>query len=294
MKIDKFIIFLFIFLLSVNSVKASENWSSYCVQPYDLSLKGTQILTNITGMSFLSRSIANSVIKNELKKASGTNGFKVKMKTYSAKDLLDGRFKSLNITGKNLDIDGLHISNFSADTVCDFNYVKATTKSVTFKDNFIMKYNLDITEDDLRKTVISDDYVKKLKSLNLNILGLNLFELKNVDVKLENNKFYYMLGMNNKIFNKSIPLNLVISANVAIVNGKIKTRHITLENFNTKLISISQASKLLNLINPLSFTINIAGNSNSKITLSNMIIQDKKIILDGILFIPKNTEEKRS
>lgn len=294
MKIDKFIVILFIFLFSVNSVNANEKWSSYCAQPYDLSLKGTQILTNITGMSFLSRTIANSIVKKELVKATGSDGFKVKMKTYSAKDLIDGRFKSLNITGKALNFDGLHVSSFSADTICDFNYVKATTKSLTFKNNFIMKYNLGITEDDLRKTVISEQYVKKLKSLNLNMLGMNLFELNNVDVKLENNKFYYILGMNNKIFNRSIPLNLVMSAKLNIENGKIKTNDIALENFNYKLISISQASKLLNMINPLSFTTNIAGNANSKVTFDNMSIKDKQILLDGILFIPKNTEEKRS
>ena len=85
-----------------------------------------------------------------------------------------------------------------------------------------------------------------------------------------------------------------MSANVKIEDGRIKTRHITLENFNQRLMSISQASKLLNVINPLSFTTNIAGNANSQVKLSNMTIKDKQIKLDGILFIPKNTEEKRS
>ena len=50
-----------------------------------------------------------------------------------------------------------------------------------------------VSDSDLRKTVLSKDYLSVLKSLNLKTYGLNLFELKDVDVKLKNDKFYFTL-----------------------------------------------------------------------------------------------------
>ena len=126
--------FLSLVLISALSLSANaSDMSTYCASPHDLSLKGTQILTNVTGMTLLTQAVANSIVKSELKKSTGANGFKVKMKSFSAKDLVDGRFKSLNINGKNLNFDGVYVSEFNANTVCNFNYIKATKKMYILK-----------------------------------------------------------------------------------------------------------------------------------------------------------------
>ncbi|MGN1124881.1 MAG: hypothetical protein ACI4SM_01720 [Candidatus Gastranaerophilaceae bacterium] len=280
--------FLSLVLISALSLSASaSDMSTYCASPHDLSLKGTQILTNVTGMTLLTQAVANSIVKSELKKSTGANGFKVKMKSFSAKDLVDGRFKSLNITGKNLNFDGVYVSEFNANTVCNFNYIKATRKNVYFKDNFVMNYNMTVSDSDLRKTVLSKDYLSVLKSLNLKTYGLNLFELKDVDVKLKNDKFYFTLKMNNKIFNMSLPLNVELSTKMIVENNKIKVSEVAFENLNQK-INLSQVTNLLNLINPLNFTVDVMGNKNTKLSLNDFVIKGDKINLSGTVFVPKN------
>lgn len=280
--------FLSLVLISALSLSASaSDMSTYCASPHDLSLKGTQILTNVTGMTLLTQAVANSIVKSELKKSTGANGFKVKMKSFSAKDLVDGRFKSLNITGKNLNFDGVYVSEFNANTVCNFNYIKATKKNVYFKDNFVMNYNMTVSDSDLRKTVLSKDYLSVLKSLNLKTYGLNLFELKDVDVKLKNDKFYFTLKMNNKIFNMSLPLNVELSTKMIVENNKIKVSEVAFENLNQK-INLSQVTNLLNLINPLNFTVDVMGNKNTKLSLNDFVIKGDKINLSGTVFVPKN------
>lgn len=288
----KRILSLFTAILIGLSAQASD-LSAMCAQPYDLSMKGTQVLTNVTGMTFLSQAIANSIVKKELKKATGTKkGFKVKMKSYSAKDLANGRFKSLDITGKNLNMDGIYVSSFNASTICDFNYVKATPKTVKFKENFAMNYSMTLTNDDLRKTVLSDEYIKFLKSLNLKMGGLNLFELKNADVRMRDGKFIFSLAMNNTMFNYSIPLNLDVSAKMKIQNGKFKVSEVAWENMNRK-VSLTQITNLLNVINPLNFTVDILDNPSSKVALKTFDIKDNNLNIAGTIFIPKNTVESR-
>ncbi len=279
-------------LMLTSSITFADDLTTYCAQPYDMSKAGTRFITAITGMNFLSRTIANSVVKSELKKSTGAKGFKVKMNSFSAKDLAGGRFKGLDISGQNLDFDGVYVTDFKANTVCDFNYVKATSKDIKFKENFIMKYNMTISDVDLRKTLLSKNYLTFLNSLNLKVGALNLMELKDVDVKLKADKFYFTLKMNNQIFGKNIPVNLNLSSKMKIENGQFKASEVTLENFNQK-VSLTQLTNVLNLINPLNFTVDVLNNKNTKVALNNFDIKGNNIMLDGTVFVPKNTEQKK-
>ena len=279
-------------IMLTSSITFADDLTQFCAQPYDMSMKGTKFLTAITGMNFLSRAIANSVVKSELKKSTGAKGFKVKMNSFSAKDLAAGRFRGLDISGDNLDFDGVYVTQFNANTVCDFNYVKATTKDIKFKENFIMKYNMTISDVDLRKTLLSKNYLTFLNSLNIKVGPMNLMELKDVDVKLKADKFYFILKMNNQIFGRNVPVTLNMSSKMKIENGQFKVSEVTFENFNQK-ISLTQLTNVLNLRNPLNFTVDVLNNKNTKLALNNFDIKGNKIMLDGTVFVPKNTEQKK-
>lgn len=279
-------------IMLTSSITFADDLTQFCAQPYDMSMKGTKFLTAITGMNFLSRAIANSVVKSELKKSTGAKGFKVKMNSFSANDLAAGRFRGLDISGDNLDFDGIYVTQFNANTVCDFNYVKATTKDIKFKENFIMKYNMTISDVDLRKTLLSKNYLTFLNSLNIKVGPMNLMELKDVDVKLKADKFYFILKMNNQIFGRNVPVTLNMSSKMKIENGQFKVSEVTFENFNQK-ISLTQLTNVLNLINPLNFTVDVLNNKNTKLALNNFDIKGNKIMLDGTVFVPKNTEQKK-
>ena len=279
-------------IMLTSSITFADDLTQFCAQPYDMSMKGTKFLTAITGMNFLSRAIANSVVKSELKKSTGAKGFKVKMNSFSAKDLAAGRFRGLDISGDNLDFDGIYVTQFNANTVCDFNYVKATTKDIKFKENFVMKYNMTISDVDLRKTLLSKNYLTFLNSLNIKVGPMNLMELKDVDVKLKADKFYFILKMNNQIFGRNVPVTLNMSSKMKIENGQFKVSEVTFENFNQK-ISLTQLTNVLNLINPLNFTVDVLNNKNTKLALNNFDIKGNKIMLDGTVFVPKNTEQKK-
>ena len=279
-------------IMLTSSISFADDLTQFCAQPYDMSMKGTKFLTAITGMNFLSRAIANSVVKSELKKSTGAKGFKVKMNSFSAKDLAAGRFRGLDISGDNLDFDGVYVTQFNANTVCDFNYVKATTKDIKFRENFIMKYNMTISDVDLRKTLLSKNYLTFLNSLNIKVGPMNLMELKDVDVKLKADKFYFILKMNNQIFGRNVPVTLYMSSKMKIENGQFKVSEVTFENFNQK-ISLTQLTNVLNLINPLNFTVDVLNNKNTKLALNNFDIKGNKIMLDGTVFVPKNTEQKK-
>ena len=141
------ILIITLFLLILGQVSFAQDLSAYCAQPHDLSSKTTRFLSNVTGTTAISQNIANALIKRELRNSAGMKGLKVKIKSFSANDLLAGRFKSLTLNGSNLDFNGVHVSKFSAKTICDFNNIRATGNPIIFRDNFAMQYDIAISSD---------------------------------------------------------------------------------------------------------------------------------------------------
>ncbi len=262
-----------------------------CSAPYNVSGWGTRTFFNFTGSTLLAQSIAQNIIKSEFKKLTGENKFKVKLKTYSAKDLYDGRFKSLNISGENLNMEGIHLTSFKANSLCGFNYIQLNKDKIKFRENFLMDFSILISDEDLRKTMISSDYLALLNMLNLKTYGLNLFEIKDVNVKLYNDKFYFILKTENKIFQKSFPLTFVISSKLVVKDGKILLTQVEVENFDKRL-NLSQITQFLNVINPLNFTLDIMDNKESQLQVKTIDIIENTLLVEGMIYVPKNTIKK--
>ena len=117
-------------------------------------------------------------------------------------------------------------------------------------------------------------------------------ELKDVDVRLKNDKLYFKLQMNNKVFSYNIPVFMNVSTKMKVEDNKIKLTEVTLENLNQK-INLTQFTNMINMINPLNFTVDLLGNDKTKVSLQSMDIKGDKLVLAGTMFVPKNAQETR-
>lgn len=262
------------------------DYSQICApKAYDLSSKCARVTSNVTGMTFLSERIADFIIKGQLKKATKEK-FKVNMQSFSANDLAHGRFKSLTISGKNLEIDGAYISKLEAKTLCDFNYVQLNKKSIKFKENMVMGFAAEISSTDLQKTVKSTGYLQMLNSTNLSAFGVTFFKLQGADVQIKNNKLYFTINLTSRLISvNSIPI--VIRSDLKVEEGKIVLTKIDFVN-PFSVIDLSKAAYILNAINPLTFSVDILNNKESKMSIQTVDIIGDKIIVKGNIFIPKN------
>lgn len=280
----KFLLILGLIIFISTPAFAVCDYTQMCAQPYNLSSKGAQVTSNVTGMTFLSERIADFIIKGQLKKATKEK-FKVDMQSYSVEDLLQGRFKSLKITGRNLDIDGAYISKLEAKTLCDFNYVQLDKKSIKFKENMVMAFSTEISSEDLQKTVKSTGYLEMLNSTNLSAFGITFFKLQGADVQIKNNKLYFTVKITTPL--SAVPVSVVIRSGLKVEEGNIVLTKIDFVNPFT-VIDLSKAAYLLNAINPLTFSVDILNNKESKMSIQTVDIIGDKIVVKGTIFIPKN------
>ena len=265
------------------------DYSNMCApSAYDLSSRGCQITSKVTGMTFLTEKIAQSIIKGQLKKATKEK-FRVEMKSYSANDLLHGRFKSLKFSGKNLEIEGVYLTSLKVKTLCDFNYVELDKNSIKFKENMLMGFDLEISNTDLKKTIQSTGYLDKLNKVSLSGMGITFFKLDSADVQIKNNKLYFTIKVTSPMSARPIPI--MVRSDLKIEEGKIVMTKLDFVNLLT-VVDLSKLTYLLNALNPLTFSTDILNNKNSKMSIQDVNIIGDRIFIKGNVFIPKNSYNK--
>ena len=276
-------------IIAVGSMTlASECETLYCAEPYNLTSGFSRFFSNVTGQNFLGEKIGESLTKKAIKKEIISGKIKVNLDSYSVRDLKAGKFKSLEITGKNVNVQGVYISYFNTKTLCNFNYiVQDKNGNVTVKEDIPVAFKTEITEEDLNKTMNSSDYKRLLNDINSIGGSFNIFQITSTSVKLKNGKMYYVMKYAMPFMRKS--QEAVISADLCVDNGKIVLANTNLVNNNLSL-DVNKFSRILNYINPLDFSAKILENKDASFSIENVKISDKKITVDGRMTVLKDKE----
>lgn len=285
----KKIILSFVLLLAVQGVQAQDCSTLKCPAPYDLTSGFSRGMSTVTGQKFLSEKIGEKLVKKAIKKNITSGDIKVNLDAYSVRDLKAGRFKSLEINAKNVDIQGVYISSFNAKTLCNFNYIANDKRgNYIVKEDIPASFNAIITEEDLNKTMLSSDYKRMIDDINSIGGNLNIFQITSTNIKLKNDKMYYVLKYSMPFVRKT--KELVITANLKVENGQIELANTSFLN-NSMALDVDKLSKLINYINPLDFSAKILENKDAKFNIETVNISNGKITIDGNMTILKDKEQ---
>ena len=278
-----------VLLLAVQGAQAQDCSTLKCPAPYDLTSGFSRGMSTVTGQKFLSEKIGEKLVKKAIKKNIVSGDIKADLDAYSVRDLKAGRFKSLEVSGKNVDIQGIYVSSFNAKTLCNFNYIANDKRgNYIVKEDIPVSFNAVVTEEDLNKTMNSSDYKRMIDDINSIGGNFNIFQITSTNIKLKNNKMYYVLKYSMPFVRKT--KELVISADLNVENGQIVLANTTFLN-NSMSLDVDKLSKLINYINPLDFSAKILENKDAKFNIENVKISDGKIVVDGSMTILKDREQ---
>ncbi len=278
-----------VLLLAVQGAQAQDCSTLKCPAPYDLTSGFSRGMSTVTGQKFLSEKIGEKLVKKAIKKNIVSGDIKADLDAYSVRDLKAGRFKSLEVSGKNVDIQGIYVSSFNAKTLCNFNYIANDKRgNYIVKEDIPVAFNAVVTEEDLNKTMNSSDYKRMIDDINSIGGNFNIFQITSTNIKLKNNKMYYVLKYSMPFVRKT--KELVISADLNVENGQIVLANTTFLN-NSMSLDVDKLSKLINYINPLDFSAKILENKDAKFNIENVKISDGKIVVDGSMTILKDKEQ---
>ena len=279
----KIVLLLGMLLIANTSAMATCKYNF--VAPYDMNNKFRSFVGAVSGVNFTAEKVGQKVVKKAFNKVATNDDLKVKLDSYSAKDLKNGIFKSLSVEGQNVNINDIYLSYLKLDTLCKFNYIKQVDNEVVFMEDFPMSFDIRMTASDINKTMQSEKYQRIINDLNQLGNSIGGLKIASTKVAVKSSKFYYIIGI-------AIPFirteqKIVINSDLVVKKGKI-------DFANTKLVSdafsidLKKIDFILNYLNPLDFSVNILDNKEAKVSVDSVSVQNSVIHTKGIVIIPKD------
>ncbi len=145
-------------------------------------------------MNPLVESIAQKAIKKSLKKETGAN-FKVNFEGYTLSSMKAGVFKHLELTGKNITIEGVNIPYLKFKTLSDYNRIDYTVNPIVVQSDMTFYYEMHLSEKSINDALKSKEYRKTIENVNKKSISVVLCWMS-VKARIKNNKVYIIMEYN--------------------------------------------------------------------------------------------------
>lgn len=232
-------------------------------------------------MNPVAESFAEHTIKSALAKETGGK-YTVKFDGYTLGSMKKGIFKNLEITGKDVVVDEIPLPYVHVKSLSDYNYVDYTQNPVVFKSDMKYEYDILLSEESMNKALKHSNYQAVLD--NINNIAYPLFTVKGVSTKIRNNKLYILTEYNFPIAPSAKNKVFVASSDFVVKDGKIKAANVKLDSAYGKL-SLTKVANLLNLLNPLEFTMQLLDSKECDANIENVNIVDNKVKINGKIVV---------
>ena len=283
-----FIFLFFVLVVFVTPAKAvqdtNELYQLYCPrEPYDLTNIFSRGVQHVTGLNLIASKVAESQIEKTIK-SFAQGDIDVDVKSFSATDAKNGRFRSFTIKGKDIDFYSVYISEFKAKTACNFIYLDLEKDPVELKEPMAIDFEAKFDEKDMNNMLRSITYNKYMLTVKYSSKSLKLLELKRPRVSLKNNKFNFAVDVRIPFITS---FTLKMDSGLKVANNKIKIDNMHIGSAS-KTMDISLVKYFMNVLNPLWFAQLNLQEHNCKFILKNVKIENEKIVVSGTVFLGRS------
>ena len=256
-------------------------FTGFCFAEDKYSKEYLQNHKHFSIMNPIAERIAKHSIKSALKKETGAN-FDVKFEGYTLSSMKKGIFKYLEITGSDVVIEDIPLDYIQLKTLSDYNYIDYTQEPPVFKSDMKFAYQLKFSEEAMNVALKHSDYQKVLNKVN--DIAYPLFQIKGVSTRIRNNRIYILTEYNFPIAPSSKNRVFVSSSDFKVQDGQIKAANVKVDSVYGNL-STSKVANLINLLNPLDFTLKLLDTKKCNAKLENVNIVDNKVQINGKIFV---------
>lgn len=225
--------------------------------------------------------LVEKIIQKSLKKEA-KGKFKVKFSAYTLASLKKGVFKSLDIRGRSLEIEKIPIPFLEIRSTTDYNWIDYNQKPIKFKSNMVFDYNIYLSEESVNQALNHKEYQKTI--LKINEIAYPLFTIHNVDIKIKKDLMYIIVEYSLPLSSSSKKKNFYVATDFNVENGKIKAKSVILDK-HYKNLPIDKVTNLINLLDPLSYTLKLIDTQNCNGKIENVKIKDDIIKINGRIFV---------
>jgi hypothetical protein len=291
--IKKYAVLLALILFCGISAQAIDNSSpipNTCYgNKYPVSNSFSRGIQRVFGLNIITTQFAEMIIKNQISHMIQKGKIGVNLKGYSAGDLIAGKVKSFEVTGKNVVVEDIYISSLKAKSLCDFTNFDYRSKPPMLQSPLFLGYSAEITNSDLTKIFATNSMKESLQNIQVLVGGLNFGKVDFTDIKplIAKNKINMKANMTYKRSFLTFTLPINFETGFKVLNDKI---YLTKFKFAPNALSpeMQFITDSLELNNIEVFDLNTAEKNGSEINVKKITVSDK-ISIEGTFWQPSNT-----
>lgn len=258
-------------------------------RPYPVSNFFTRNLQRFTGMNLLVSKVAENAIESNLAKMLDKGDVNLSLKGYSAMDLSAGKFKTAQLTAKNIVKDGVYISLVEAKSLCDFTQVDRKRDPVVNISPIYVGFKSTITDTDINNTVASDQYQQKLRGVSIKLFNqdIDLVDFLNLKANIIDNKIVITTDIHFNGMPNYMKLPVKMAVGVKILDNKLRISE--LQMISKPLGGeLKLFSNFITFQKPVLVDFNKLSQNGSSIEIKKFSIVNNKINLEGTAWLPEN------
>jgi|GEM_PF-3418509 len=258
-------------------------------KPYPVSNVLTRNLQRFTGMNLLVTNTAEGLIESNIKKLLDTGEINVNIKGYSAMDLLAGKFKSVQLSAKNLSKDGIYVSSFEAKSLCEYTQVNRNSNPIVPLTPVYVRFKGLITDSDINNTVNSDQYRQKLRGVSIKLFNqdIDLVDFLNLKANIKDNRLVISTDIHFNGMPAYMKLPVKMGIGLKVVDNKLRIAD--LQMISKPLGGeLNMLSNFISFQKPVIVDFNDLSKNGSDIQIKKFSIVSNKINLEGTLWLPEN------
>ena len=145
-------------------------------------------------------------------------------------------------------------------------------------------YIMHLSENSINQALQTTEYKKNLEKVNKR--AYPIFMISDVRVKLRNDKMHIIMEYNFPIKPAKKNRTFMVSSSLNVTNSKVKLTNIGFDNAYGSL-PIEKVTNLVNLVDPLSFTLSLVDNKKCDGRFDSAKIEDDVVKIDGKIYIKK-------
>lgn len=250
----------------------------------EYSLEYLQSKRHFAVLNPLSEAVAQKAIKKSLKKQTNQD-FRVRIDGYNLKTFKEGIFKNLEISGEDLVLEEINIPYLKLKSMSDYNWIDYKQKPIQIKSDMVYSYEIYLSEQSINQALDHKEYKKTLEKVNST--AYPLFVLKDVNIRVKNNKVYLIMEYNFPISPMKKNKIFTVSTGFKVLNNKIIANEVYIDKSYGNLQS-SKVSNLINLLDPLSYTLSLLDDKKCYGKIENIKIIDNIVQINGKIYVKGN------
>lgn len=235
----------------------------------------------------IAENFVEKLIKKALKEQVGNFKYKTKFEIYTLSSLKKGIFKRAEITAYDFNFDNIPIKYVNIKSLDEYIWIDIKSDPMKFKTDANLEYNIELTEESINAALDKKDYQKKLAKVNN--IAYPLFTIHDLNAYVKNNYFVFLMSYSLPLSSSNKTRTFTAASNFLVDDGKIKVDNIKVDKAYSKM-PLHKIANLLNLLDPLTFTISELTDNKCKSKIESVKVEDNIIKINGKIFIKGNTE----